>query len=289
VAKATWFSIGVNIGKSLARVLFIPRALARGLAHATGALNRNRRLTLTDKVYLAFIGAVLLIFIVVFFRWVLSAPNPRMSSAERLARAKDACGSGSQCLNPSEAAYQLSKIPESAQEYGEAAKLWVAISPQLAGNTVTASQTKTYDGSERAADQAQRNFQGLVHDSFSCAESTENQPIVSFDGGNSWWKDDGRCADRLQKHRDEEAQASSYWSTTVRVDTDMDSFWLPDEERNCRTFPDDKGTVATVLCDATAHANHNIPVKFWGGVHRNTVSDWRCRREGDTFVCRATD
>ena len=28
-------------------------------------------------------------------------------------------------------------------------------------------------------------------------------------------------------------------------------------------------------------------VKFWGGIDRNTISFWRCRREGDAFVCRA--
>jgi hypothetical protein len=34
---------------------------------------------------------------------------------------------------------------------------------------------------------------------------------------------------------------------------------------------------------------NNIPVTFWGEVDRNTVSDWKCRRENDRFVCRATD
>ena len=33
------------------------------------------------------------------------------------------------------------------------------------------------------------------------------------------------------------SQLHSYWSTTVRVDTDMDSFWLPDKERTCKTYP----------------------------------------------------
>src|SRR5205807_6661114 len=31
----------------------------------------------------------------------------------------------------------------------------------------------------------------------------------------------------------------------------------------------------------------NIPVKFWGGVDRNRVSEWKCRTERDDFVCGA--
>ena len=82
----------------------------------------------------------------------------------------------------------------------------------------------------------------------------------------------------------------SYWPTTLRVDTDMDSFWLNNEERTCQTFPDDKGRVTRVTCSGNAsHQEHNIPVKFWGGVDRNTVSDWKCRKEGGNFVCRAID
>lgn len=204
-----------------------------------------------------------------------------LTAAEHLAQAKQACGSGSLCLNISEALAHIQKIPASAPEYAEALKLSNAIGQQ------TAHEKEEAENASR--EQMQRNFQGEAHDSFSCATSTEKEPIVSFDNGKFWWRDDGRCTEREQKKRDEDAQIYSYWSTTVRVDTDMDSFWLPDEERNCQTFPDDSGTVASVLCDATAHANHNIPVRFWGGVHRNTVSDWKCRREGDTFVCRATD
>jgi TPR repeat protein len=86
----------------------------------------------------------------------------------------------------------------------------------------------------------------------------------------------------------------SYWSTRIRVDTDMDSFWLPDEERTCQTYPSDKGKVAVVACNVSgSHRDHNIPVTFWGDPDRNTVSDWRCRREqsilGGEFVCRAID
>jgi TPR repeat protein len=88
------------------------------------------------------------------------------------------------------------------------------------------------------------------------------------------------------------SQLHSYWSTTVRVDTDMDSFWLPDEERTCKTYPDAKGRVAVVACNESgSHRDHNIPVTFWGDLDRNAISDWKCRREKDTFkdefVCRA--
>ncbi len=140
---------------------------------------------------------------------------------------------------------------------------------------------------------AQLNFAGGANDPYDCSISTENQTIVSFDHGKFWWKDDGRCAEQEQKKRDEDAKTHSYWSTTIRVDTDMDSSWLPDEERTCQTYPDLKGRVSVVHCDATANARHNIPVEFWGGVNRNTTSDWKCRREkdllSDQFVCRAID
>ena len=82
----------------------------------------------------------------------------------------------------------------------------------------------------------------------------------------------------------------SYWPTTIRVDTDMDSFWLPDEERTCQTHPNDNGRIAVVACNPSgSHRDHNIPVTFWGDPDRNTVSDWKCRRESDKFVCRAID
>src|SRR5579863_2672255 len=139
---------------------------------------------------------------------------------------------------------------------------------------------------QQSREQVLRNFQGTAQDSFTCATSTENKPIVSFDNGHYWWADDGRCTVRLQKKRDEDAQAWSYWPTTIRVDTDMDSFWLANEERTCQTYPDDKGRIAVVACNAAgSHRHHNIPVKFWGGVERNTISDWKCRRESDEFVC----
>jgi TPR repeat protein len=88
------------------------------------------------------------------------------------------------------------------------------------------------------------------------------------------------------------SELHSYWSTTIRVNTDMDSFWLPNEERTCKTNPDDKGRVTAVACNASgSHRDHNIPVTFWGDIDRNTISDWKCRREKDAFkdefVCRA--
>jgi hypothetical protein len=227
----------------------------------------------------------------------------RLSPADHLEQAKAACGNGGKCANMSEAWRHLQKIPASAPEHGEALKLQAAMEQQEMREQDEAQKLRTADeeqemrekdeAKQRSREQMQRNFQGEAHDRFICATSTEHQPIVSFDDGQFWWEDDGRCAARQQKHRDEAAQASSYWSTILRVDTDMDSFWLPDEERTCQTFPDEKGRVATVTCDSKARAIHNIPVKFWGGVDRNTVSDWKCRREkdifSDQFVCRAID
>jgi hypothetical protein len=305
VPKATWFSIGVRIRKGFDRVLLIPRKSARGFERAIGAL--FRALPWPAALMVLFFGGCLAFFVVsVVFDAITRPgrpPNPQTvqtPTAERLARAKADCGSGSQCLSINEAMYQISKIPASAPEYAEASKLSAAIKLQVARENEEAMQkgdvevTKNPDDPrELSWETAQKNFQGAAHDGFVCAMSTENQPIVSFDDRLFWWKDDGRCAEQLQRKKDEDAQASSYWPTTVRVNTDMDSFWLPQEERTCQTFPDDKGRVSIVTCDATAHANHNIPVKFWGGVDRDTVSNWKCRREkdifSDEFVCRAID
>ena len=82
----------------------------------------------------------------------------------------------------------------------------------------------------------------------------------------------------------------SYWPTEIRVNSDMDSSWLRDEERICQTYPNGDGRIAVVTCDAPrSHTEHNIPVTFWGDPNRNTVSDWKCRREAGGFVCRAID
>lgn len=93
--------------------------------------------------------------------------------------------------------------------------------------------------------------------------------------------------ERLQRQRDDAAQFYSYWPTTMRVDTDMNSFWLDQEEKTCMSYHDANGKVAGVSCQEKAHETHNIPVTFWGGVDRAVSSRWRCRREGEKFVCRA--
>ncbi len=150
---------------------------------------------------------------------------------------------------------------------------------------------------DKSWDQRERNFRGEASDPFTCNISTAGRPIVSFDGGHYWWTDDGRCAriiheqehEQEQKNRDADAEVYSYWPTTVRVETDADSSWLVNEERTCQTHPDKKGRVALVVCNPGLNQLHNIPIKFWGGVDRNKVSDWKCRREGDGFACRASD
>jgi len=220
----------------------------------------------------------------------------------------------------------LDRIPHDAVEYGDARRLMDVIrlqqeaaaegqrenlakqeafrAKQEAERLRLANQTR-----EESYEQMERNVAGTAHEPYVCATSTVDTQIFSFDSGHYWWADDGRCAaeearkqavaeqrrieqqvarDRQQRQRDEDAQASSYWPTTLRVETDMDSFWLNNEERTCQTFPDDKGRVVRVNCSENAsHQYHSIPVKFWGGVDRDTVSNWKCRREGDEFVCRA--
>jgi hypothetical protein len=180
----------------------------------------------------------------------------------------------------------LRAVPSAAAEYPEASNLLAQVNRQIADD----EENRVRAGRE----QMTRNFNGAASDPFQCDQSAQgNQDIVSFDDGKTWWKDDGRCAAQLQKKRDEDAALSSYWSKNIRVDTDMNSSWLPDEERVCQTYPDPKGKVSTVRCSTGEGANHNIPVDFWGGVNRNTVSNWKCRREksllDDRFVCRAID
>ncbi len=83
---------------------------------------------------------------------------------------------------------------------------------------------------------------------------------------------------------------SSYVPKTVRVQTDMNSLWVNQEERICTTYPDNDGTVAVVHCGTPGSVDdHNIPVTFWGSVKRAKSSEWKCRREGEDFVCRAVN
>jgi hypothetical protein len=223
----------------------------------------------------------------------------------------------------------LEKIPAGAPEYGEGSKMlsdireWKRVlqlaadkavaQSRLATEKALAQQKAEHDrlvdqSEEESRAQMQRNVAGAAHDAFTCGTSTTGIPIVSFDYRHYWWVDDGRCAaqqekereakerslqqqrDAEQKRRNEDAELLSYWPTTLRVNTDINSFWLDKEERTCQTYPDGNGRVAVVACDTSgSHRDHNIPVQFWGGVDRNAISSWKCRREGDNFVCRAID
>jgi len=240
-----------------------------------------------------------------------------LSSAQHLALAKEICmisgTNASTCasIQLDDAIGHLKRISQTAPEYAEASRLLDLIRLQqqkmeiVKANAIARATKIANQSEQQSREQMWRNLQGESHDSFTCGTSTENAPIMSFDNGHYWWQDDGRCAATEQKkreaeqkaeqnQRDEDAQLSSYWPTTIRVDTDMDSFWLPDEERICQTYPNDKGRVATVACNASgSHRDHNIPVKFWGGLERNIVSDWKCRRDkdilSDEFICRAID
>ena len=203
----------------------------------------------------------------------------RLSPAEHFRLGKAAFEIG----DYTEAERQLRTIQNSGSEHDEAAGILSAIQKQRELQRKAAAM-RTEDARERMLG----NMAGKYHDEFKCSISTDNKPIVSFDSGVTWWLDDGRCAVRSQKQRDADANVNSYWPTTVRVDTDMDSFWLNHEERTCQTAPDDKGRVSVVACSPSGnHRAHNIPVKFWGGVDRNTVSDWKCERDGEDFVCKA--
>jgi hypothetical protein len=246
------------------------------------------------------------------------------SPAEHLQLARDLCpptSNGSVACLESEmdiALHHLEKIPPNAPQYSEATKqrsliealrVKIDAARQKQAEALAAEHAKqqaehdrlTHQSIEESRDQMWRNVWGQAHDSFTCGTSTESMPIISFDYGHYWWNDDGRCAKQQQtlaqekrreeqRAKDSDAEVSSYWPTTIRVNTDMDSFWLVNEERTCQTYPDEKGRVADVSCSVSrSHGEHNIPVKFWGGVDRNTVSDWRCRRESDEFVCRAVN
>jgi hypothetical protein len=201
-----------------------------------------------------------------------------LSSAAHLRQAKDICRSELASISCNseierlletrevgktaaldEASRHLERIPASAPEHSEASQLLAAIRLEQAERRRCAAIEQIEE--ERREEQAR-----AAH------ERREEEPKTE------------------QERRDDDAWIFSYWSTTMRVDTDIDSFWLPNEERTCQTYPDNKGRVAVVACNAEgSHRDHNIPVKFWGGVGRGTVSDWKCRREGDEFVCRAID
>ena len=209
------------------------------------------------------VAIALFAFLVVYIEWSgykwEHAPAP-----QHLAEMKAALS-----LNRFDTArLELSAIADSAPEHIE-------------GEAILAAADKA------AREKKARNFYGQAHDPFSCGKG-EKGPVVSYDNGGHWWVDDGRCANQLiQKQKDKDAKLHSYYSTKLRVDTDMNSSWLPDEERTCETYPDLEGKVSTVTCEPNNHDTHNIPVTFWGGVTRNTASQWKCRRESDFFVCRA--
>jgi hypothetical protein len=183
----------------------------------------------------------------------------------------------------------LLAIPANAPVHETAVTLLKTIQQKQEQERTLQAERKTRQ-SEEAYERLLGNRNGKYNDPFNCSVSTANAPIMSFDNGTTWWLDDGRCALREQQKKNQDASLSSYVPTTIRVDTDMDSFWLNNEERNCQTYPDNAGRVAVVGCNATGnHREHNIPVRFWGGVDRNTVSNWKCRRESENYVCRAID
>jgi hypothetical protein len=267
----------------------VSNGLSRGFnAFVRKMFDNKEELTFGDKFWGGFILLIILLvgsafsIVLVVTAWDTNQFN-RLTPAQHLAKMREACGPTAHCADTEEAIRHLEAVPAAAPEHAEASQFLTEIHKQV--------DTEKENKTAAAREQMIRNFNGDAHDLYSCAMSTTNEPIVSFDGTLTWWKDDGRCAARLQRKRDVDAQLNSYWSTTLRVDTDMNSSWLQDEERTCQTYPDAKGKVSSVRCSTSEGATHNIPVEFWGGVDRNTVSDWKCRREksilDDRFVCRA--
>ena len=197
----------------------------------------------------------------------------RLSPSQHFAIAKEACPLSElkNCTITEQNLMQkhLEAIPAGSPEFAVA-------------SPILANLRSVIDAEHRAEEEreAERN-------AFRCGTSTNNQPIMSFDGGATWKWDDGRCTAITQKKRDRDAEDSSYFPTTLHVDTDIDSSWLPNEQRECTSYPDVNGKVATVICNGNySRHTHNIPIKFWGGVNRNIASEWKCTRD-DMFVCKA--
>ena len=213
-----------------------------------------------------------------------------LNPAQHFDQALNACGVATvqkvlTCKDPASASRHLAAIRDDSAESHDAATMKSALAAQTA-ELEKALRAQAY---QRYSD----NIAGIRSDPYQCSWSTADSPIISFDSGTNWWNDDGRCGLRLQKRRDEDAASSSYISTTLRVDTDMNASWLPDEQRTCSSLPGRDRKVVQVSCDSDAKPIHNIPIKFWGGTERGTVSTWRCTRNksllDDEFVCRAID
>jgi|SRR5450432_631471 hypothetical protein len=185
-----------------------------------------------------------------------------LSPAEHLRLAQEACrtaqyGGRGICADFATATPHLNKIPHDAPEYGDSYKLLEVIRLQQEAAAERQRQNLAKQEAERlrlanqtqqeSYDQMERNVGGTSREPYRCATSTAGMQIFSFDNGHYWWADDGRCAaeelkrqaiaeqrqngqraaqERQQKQRDEDAQSSSYWPTTLRVETDMDSFFM---------------------------------------------------------------
>ena len=142
------------------------------------------------------------------YKEVHMTPTDHLRKAKLLCpESQDRRGVFCQAYRQADAESELRAIRSTAPEYSEG--------NQLLSSIKTSNRKQMED-----------NFSNVSHDIYRCAHSTEGKLIVSFDDGNSWWIDDGRCAARMESTRDREAESSSYWPTTLRVDTDMNSSWL---------------------------------------------------------------
>lgn len=178
----------------------------------------------------------------------------KLTPSEHFAEAKAAWEPRHANLNG--ALRHLNAIPESSSEYREARYFLLEL------------QAEKYIRDERERQLAE-----------------DRQQAVEFEKVQR----EAEKEDRMQRKRDEAAEFSSYIPTKLRVDTDMNSFWLDQEERTCQSYPGGDKRVSYVSCNPSATETHNIPVTFWGGVDRGKTSSWKCRRDGDKFICRAID
>jgi Tfp pilus assembly protein PilV len=72
--------------------------------------------------------------------------------------------------------------------------------------------TKAEEARQKASSQkAHDNFNGIAHDPFICSllYQAPTDPVVSFDNGETWWNDDGRCAPRLATQIEEARKKQS--------------------------------------------------------------------------------
>lgn len=208
----------------------------------------SKATTFEGKIAVAFLVVSIIVVLLALAR---DARTNYKTPAEHLRLAKDLCHVVSSgivaCVeaDAQEAIRHLDQIPPSVPEYAEASKIRSLIQEYREKQSRADIARLKGQSEEESRQQMLRNIRGEAHDTFYCLSTA---PKVSFDYGHYWWPDDGRCAAELQAERKlserPAAESSSNWPTTLRVETDIDTSWLQNEERTCRTYPDAHGFVA---------------------------------------------